>query len=220
MLRLLNKDRKKNGLTPLKMQDDLRTVARKHSQDMARKDYFEHVNLEGKSPSDRLQIARITEVTSGENLAKIGGYRNPTHFAEQGLMNSSGHKANILQPLYNVVGIGIVKDLRRIYYFTQSFARREVLFHKKVPKRLRLNKDLKISGEALGSVDGILYQIRLAGQKNPLSQKMIRVQQGKVSFHVEFPHSGIFEIWIFTHPKDEKSYKLCNKFEITVHEGF
>jgi len=221
MLRLLNKDRKKNGnLQPLSMQDDLRAVARKHSQDMAKKDYFEHVNLEGKSPAQRLEIARITDVTSGENLAKIGGYHNPTQFAEQGLMNSPGHRANILQPLYNVVGIGIVQDLRKIYYFTQNFARRDILFRKRFPKKVSLSKGLTLGGEVLNSVNEILYQIHLPGQKNHVVQQLIRVENSKFSFHINFPHNGIFEIWIFSRKNDVETYQLTNKFEVTVYRGF
>ena len=220
MLRLLNKDRKMHKLPPVRMQEDLRSVARKHSKDMAKKDYFEHVNLEGKSPSDRLKIARITDVTSGENLAKIGGYHNPTQFAEEGLMNSPGHRANILQPLYNVVGIGVIQDLRKIYYFTQNFAKREVIFLKKFPKSVRFKQNLVLKGEAFGSVEGILYQVHLPGQQKELFQKVSAVHDGKVSFQITFPYTGLFEVWIFAQQSNKQSYELCNKFELRVVNGF
>lgn len=116
MLRLLNKDRKRHGLAPVRMQEDLRDVARKHSADMARQDYFDHVNLKAESPGDRLRGARVSDVVSGENLAKVGGYANPTQFAERGLMDSPGHRANILNASYNVVGIGVVKNQRKVYF--------------------------------------------------------------------------------------------------------
>ncbi len=221
MLRLLNRDRKLNGkLPPLRMQEDLRTVARKHSQDMAKKDYFEHVNLEGKSPSDRLEIARITEVTSGENLAKIGGYRNPTQFAENGLMNSPGHRANILQPLYNVVGIGIIQDLRKIYYFTQNFAKRDILFRKKFPKKLRIGRKLVLHGEVFSQVDSALVQIRFAGQKSPLHQAVVQTPQKALRYTYAFSDPGIFEVCVFSHIPGHESYSLCNKFEVKVFRGF
>lgn len=221
MLRLLNRDRKLNGkLPPVRMQEDLRTVARKHSQDMAKKDYFEHVNLEGKSPSDRLEIARITEVTSGENLAKIGGYRNPTQFAENGLMNSPGHRANILQPLYNVVGIGIIQDLRKIYYFTQNFAKRDILFRKKFPKKLRVGRKLVLNGEVFSEVDSALIQIRFAGQKNTLHQAVVHTPKKVLHYTYVFSDPGIFEVCVFSHIPGHGSYSLCNKFEVKVFRGF
>jgi len=69
MLRSLNHDRKIHGLQKLRMQSDLRRVARRHSRDMARQDYFAHENKAGDSPADRNKLARVPDPQS--NSAEI-----------------------------------------------------------------------------------------------------------------------------------------------------
>jgi len=220
MLRFLNKDRKKNRLLPLRMQDDLRDVARKHSKDMARKDYFEHVNMKGQSPADRLNIARVTEVTSGENLAKIGGFGNPTQFAEEGLMNSPGHRANILNPAYNVVGIGIIQDLRKIYYFTQNFAKRDIIFRRRPTEAVKLSKSLRLHGEINRDVTSVICQIHYPGQEKPVSQKIVKIKKAYFDEQIFFPEIGLFDIWLFCEHHHDGRFSLSNKFGVRVKKGF
>ncbi len=79
-------------------------VARAHCQDMLVRGYFSHYTPEGLSPFDRMQNANISFRTAGENLALAPN----TQLAMQGLMQSPGHRANILSADFGKVGIGVI----------------------------------------------------------------------------------------------------------------
>jgi len=104
MLQLVNEERTKRGLKPLQWDPALLPVARAHSQDMFARGYFSHYTLEGKDPFDRMKAAGIKYYSAGENLA-LGPSLSICH---EGLMNSPGHRANILNPTYGRIGIGIL----------------------------------------------------------------------------------------------------------------
>lgn len=218
MLILLNHDRRDFGLRKLKMQDDLREVARKHSKDMAKKDYFEHVNLKGQSPSDRLKTARVTDVISGENLAKIGGYPEPTLEAEQGLMRSPGHRANILNKTYNCVGMGIIRSRDGVYYFTQNFAKRILQFSKKVRKRIGLKKGLHLKGFSIEPIDEIFYEVKIPGASQVIHKGFHAVDKNRrFDFWVKFEEIGRHEVYVFVVPdKSKRRMHLANSFEVGV----
>jgi uncharacterized protein YkwD len=104
MLQLVNEERKKAGLPPLKPDPELTLVARAHSQDMFARGYFSHYTPEKKDPFDRMKAAHVRFLAAGENLA-LGQSLDICH---TGLMNSPGHRANILHPSFGRVGIGIL----------------------------------------------------------------------------------------------------------------
>lgn len=104
MLRLINNERTKVDLPPLKPDRELVQVARGHSADMFARSYFSHISPDGDTPFDRIRQANITFVTAGENLA----IAQTLPIAHEGLMNSPGHRANILRPAFGRVGIGIL----------------------------------------------------------------------------------------------------------------
>ncbi len=117
MLELVNQERAKAGLAPLAHDPALVEVARSHSVDMFARGYFAHESPEGESPFDRFNRAGITYRTAGENLALA-----PTlSLAHTGLMNSPGHRANILSPEFGRVGIGIIDGGLRGLMVTQEF---------------------------------------------------------------------------------------------------
>ena len=117
MLELVNGERVAAGLAPLAADDELREVARSHSSDMFARGYFSHVTPEGRDPFARIREAGYTFRTAGENLALA-----PTlSIAHTGLMNSPGHRANILRPQFGRVGIGIMDGGRRGLMVTQNF---------------------------------------------------------------------------------------------------
>jgi uncharacterized protein YkwD len=104
MLELVNQERVAAGLKPLAPDPELTEVARRHSADMFARGYFAHDTPEGRDPFDRMRAANVRFVTAGENLALA-----PTvQVAHRGLMNSPGHRANILYPQFGRVGIGIL----------------------------------------------------------------------------------------------------------------
>ena len=104
MLQLINEERQKHGLKPLQADNEMQQVARAHSQDMFVKGYFAHDNLEGKDPFDRMKASNIRFTAAGENLALA----QTVEIAHVNLMNSPGHRANILNPSFGRVGIGIL----------------------------------------------------------------------------------------------------------------
>jgi uncharacterized protein YkwD len=104
MLELINMERAKEGLKPLKADREETLVARAHSKDMFARGYFAHVNPEGKDPFDRMKAAKVKFRTAGENLALA----QTLQIAHTNLMNSPGHRANIMNPQYKRVGIGIL----------------------------------------------------------------------------------------------------------------
>jgi uncharacterized protein YkwD/uncharacterized membrane protein required for colicin V production len=118
MLKLLNEERVKAGLGTLQIDPALVESARAHSRDMLAQGYFSHVNNEGKTVVDREKVAGARFKIAGENLALA-----PTvDVAHGGLMDSPGHRANILSPHYTRVGIGVLDGGLHGKMFTQNFA--------------------------------------------------------------------------------------------------
>ncbi|HET6974825.1 MAG TPA: CvpA family protein [Pyrinomonadaceae bacterium] len=117
MLDLVNQERQAAGLAPLQADPELTEVARKHSADMFARGYFAHDTPEGLSPFDRMKAANVRFTTAGENLALA-----PTlPIAHTGLMNSPGHRANILRREFGRVGIGVMDGGMRGLMVSQEF---------------------------------------------------------------------------------------------------
>ncbi|MBU3979202.1 CvpA family protein [Patescibacteria group bacterium] len=117
MLIEINKEREANGLAVFKMDVNLRKLARSNSQDMLGRGYFSHYTPEGLSPFDRMKIRNIEYTYAGENLALASSPR----LAMQGLMSSPGHRANILNPNFNRIGIGAIDGGIYGIMFSQEF---------------------------------------------------------------------------------------------------
>ncbi len=100
---LVNQERAKVGVAPLVWNESRAVVGRGHSRDMFSKGYFSHYSEEGQDVGDRLEAAGITYSIAGENLALAPSIVR----AHEGLMNSPGHKRNILDPAFKHVGIGV-----------------------------------------------------------------------------------------------------------------
>lgn len=112
---LINNIRVKNGLSKFKTNWELSRVAQYKSQDMHDKNYFSHTSPTYGSPFDMMKSFGISYRTAGENIAK--GYTTPQAVVN-GWMNSSGHRANILNPSFTQIGVGYVKGGN---YWTQMF---------------------------------------------------------------------------------------------------
>jgi uncharacterized protein YkwD len=104
MLELVNRERTSRGLKPLQADPEMTMVARAHSKDMFERGYFAHENPDGKDPFQRMKAANVVFRTAGENLALA----QTLEMAHTNLMNSPGHKANILQPAFGRLGIGVL----------------------------------------------------------------------------------------------------------------
>lgn len=112
---LVNEQRAKNGLRKLTANWELSRVARYKSQDMHDNKYFSHTSPTYGSPFDMMKSFGISYRSAGENIAQ--GYRTPEAVVK-GWMNSSGHRANILNSSYTQIGVGYVSDGN---YWTQMF---------------------------------------------------------------------------------------------------
>ncbi len=108
LLALINADRARYGLRALRSDPAVAAVARAHSEEMRKTGVIAHITPRDGSAVDRLEAARIFTPVVQENLARAYGVVE----AEQALMNSPGHRANILSRVADRVGIGIVVGQR------------------------------------------------------------------------------------------------------------
>jgi uncharacterized YkwD family protein/spore coat assembly protein SafA len=118
VVRLVNIERSKNGLQPLKENWELSRVARYKSQDMANKNYFSHTSPTYGSPFRMMESFGIRYSSAGENIAKM--QKTPQQVMNS-WMNSPGHRSNILSPSYTQLGVGLAKDKNGSAYWTQMF---------------------------------------------------------------------------------------------------
>ena len=118
MLELVNRERSRRGLNILEAGIPLRDVGRAHCLDMFNKSYFSHYTPDGKSPFDRMKAAGVQYLTAGENLA----YAPNVEIAHQGLMNSPGHRENILRPEFGKLGVGVIDGGLSGEMFCQEFS--------------------------------------------------------------------------------------------------
>jgi uncharacterized protein YkwD len=125
---LTNEERRKHGLPKLDHDDTLAEVALQHSFDMLKRDFFSHTNPDGQSVKDRFldAPARIKLMGSvGENIAGSSGHdyaeaKTIARYVVDGWMTSPGHRANILNPNYAYLGVG-VGVLGKDFRATQNF---------------------------------------------------------------------------------------------------
>ncbi len=117
LLSLVNQDRAKEGIAQLEANEQLARAARKHSQRMAEADEMQH-QLDGEEPlALRLGDENVRSDRDGENIALDNDVPN----AHVMLMRSPLHRANILSPKFNAVGIGVVRN-GNVIYITEDFA--------------------------------------------------------------------------------------------------
>lgn len=118
---LTNAARVKHGLSALTWDEATRVTARDHSTDMATHNYFSHTNRQGKSPFERMEEDDIAYLMAGENLA-MG--QLSSIFAHEGLMNSLGHRENILQKEFDHLGVGVAFNQESTPYYTENFLKK------------------------------------------------------------------------------------------------
>ncbi|HEX2925207.1 MAG TPA: CAP domain-containing protein [Ruminiclostridium sp.] len=118
VVQLVNAERAKNGLKPLKMNAQLNKTATLKSQDMAKLGYFDHNSPTYGSPFDMMKKYGISYSTAGENIAM--GQTTPEQVMN-GWMNSPGHRANILRASFTQIGVGVAKNSSGRLYWTQQF---------------------------------------------------------------------------------------------------
>ena len=115
VVRLVNEERAARGLKALTYNWELCRVARYKSQDMKDNGYFSHTSPVYGSPFQMMKNFGIAYRSAGENIAR--GQKSPRAVVDA-WMNSSGHRANILNPSFTEIGVGYVADGS---YWTQMF---------------------------------------------------------------------------------------------------
>lgn len=120
LLRLTNIERKKAGLEPFKLSSRLTGAAQSHAEDMANNNYFSHRGSDASSIADRTKASGYQYLALGENIA--AGRTTPEGTIRQ-WMNSSRHRANILNPQFTEIGFGYANapNSRYRHYWVQVF---------------------------------------------------------------------------------------------------
>ena len=115
VVELTNAERTKQGLSALQIDTELSKVARIKSEDMQKNNYFDHNSPTYGSPFEMMKKFGISYKSAGENIAQ--GQRTPEEVV-QAWMNSTGHRANILNSGFTHIGVGYVESGN---YWTQQF---------------------------------------------------------------------------------------------------
>ncbi len=117
IFRMTNQQRAANGVSAFAWSDALAAVARAHSRDMAARHFFSHVNPDGLDPFQRMRMGGISYTTAGENIAGAA----TADIIVTNWMNSAGHRANILNPSFGHIGVGVAIDSTYGLLATQDF---------------------------------------------------------------------------------------------------
>jgi uncharacterized protein YkwD len=118
----INGERTSRGIAALTLREDLRLVARAHSEDMIARGFFDHDNPDGLDPFERMGNAGITFSTAAENIATNTGFgASSVSAAVNGWMNSDGHRNNILNADFTHTGMGVATDGAGKFMYTQVF---------------------------------------------------------------------------------------------------
>ncbi|MGE0548034.1 MAG: CAP domain-containing protein [Kofleriaceae bacterium] len=144
LLALINRDRHAANLPPLVWDERVAAVARAHSEEMKRTKLVAHISPTTGAAADRVRAANIKTAVVMENIVHALGVGE----AHQGLMNSPGHRANILASLATHVGVGVVfgdeDSGRRELFVTQVFTR--------IPPKVEIVKATKFVLQQLTAV--------------------------------------------------------------------
>lgn len=121
----VNRERAARNLPALALSSALTELARGQSRDMAGLGELVHESASGRSYSERLEAAGVLYAANAENVAR-GDSSDPA-MIHDALMGSGGHRANILHPDFDQLGVGIVRTENGIFYITQDFIRAVVV---------------------------------------------------------------------------------------------
>jgi uncharacterized protein YkwD len=158
----INRDRRVNGLTPVEGDPVAALAGQRHAEDMVAHDYFSHWNREGWGPDHRYTQAGGTHAVS-ENLyayeyvyedgrgAPIKDWGAVIENAQAGLMDSPGHRANILDPAHTHVGIGLAYDASTGQFrLAQEFTNQYVQLVQPLPLQAELGQHIVVQGRFTG----------------------------------------------------------------------
>lgn len=159
MLQLINQDRNANGLSEVGWDSTASAAGQGHAQEMAQFLYFSHWNLDGYGPDYRYSLAGgldnsrenvyLSTITPGFGPTSLEEWKEWVREAQQGLMNSEGHRQNILAPEHTHVGIGLAynSEMGR-FTLVQEFVDHYVKISS-IPSQVTLGYTINISGKLL-----------------------------------------------------------------------
>jgi hypothetical protein len=141
IVEMCNQVRRQHGLGPLEVSLHLQKAAKSHSSQMWDGKFFGHVNPARPSDtlSHRLHVAGLASLSSAENLFRCEGYEQKrlAEIAVASWLSSPGHRANLLNPKFNRIGVGVCGQQGK-YYFTQDFSSEVVSI---LSRQVRQNAD-------------------------------------------------------------------------------
>lgn len=121
VIELCNEERQKNGLSPLTENSKLMELSRMKSEDMAINNYFSHTSPTYGDTFKMMETYGVTYANAGENIA--AGQQTPEDVVKS-WMNSEGHRANILSPDFNNIGVGMATNQKGDILWTQQFIKK------------------------------------------------------------------------------------------------
>lgn len=122
---LVNEERRARGQQPLVWDGELTRLARQHSENMARQNFFSHTDRNGLDTADRAAVGGVCGWRAiAENIAYNQGFDDPVGFAVERWMQSPKHRENILRTGFTHAGIGVSRAADGRVYFTQVFVAR------------------------------------------------------------------------------------------------
>ncbi len=157
--RLTNIYRESQSLPPLKERAELRRIARAHSEDMVKRQYFEHQSPEGETPDQRLSegFSEAVILYSGENLAQHSqDHLNASQLAETLLelwKASPEHHPQLIAPTFDALGVGAAQDENGVVYATQTFAGLLATLTSPIPDTVSTQTPLNLKFEFLGAFE-------------------------------------------------------------------
>lgn len=201
MFRLVNEDRRKQGLTEIAWDNTAAQAGLRHAQNMARYSYLSHWDLDGHGPDYRyVQAGGLDNVRenvfmyqhSGPGPASPEAWQDLVRDAQQSLMESPGHRDNILAPAHTHVGIGIAYDAsQRWFAIAQEFVDRYVRLNP-LPLNKRVGEEIMVSGQVLSGATNPLLNMAY----EPLPSAMSVVELGKTSTYSS--SAEVYETMLFT----------------------
>ena len=214
VLQRTNQERVQRGLRALQWDNTAYQAAYGHAVDMLRRNFFEHVNPEGRNAAWRMRQAGVLDVTTGENLAVFENYPDAVLPGRSvvGWMNSPHHRENMLQPEFTHLGVAFVRQGNKVMV-VQNFIGR--LFEAQIgSSSAQVQRNILIlSGTAPGTV-GIFLGSGLYQRLNP-----------PINVRLELPPNssvryGLFDgqTWWNTKP-GERGLNLQTRLEVSTVAG-
>ena len=121
---LINRERTTRNVPVLSYDPELASIARKHSEDMAEKGYFSHIDMNGNTVDGRaLEIGIDSWIAIGENIAYNQGLKKPCEFTVDRWLKSKSHRNNLLDGSWIRTGVGVAITKDGKHFFTQVFSR-------------------------------------------------------------------------------------------------